>query len=109
MAAQALAVNGANVYIVGRTEEKLQTVAEVHGQGIAGEIVPLTADITSKRDIEDLVKEIEFREKCLCILINNAGINTSTQKPEGETGENFKKNLFGPESATLTIGPKHTR
>ena len=101
MAVQALAVNGAKVYIVGRTEEKLQTVAGVHGKGIAGEIIPLTADITSKRHIENLVKEIESREKCLCILINNAGINTSTQKSEGETGEDFKKNLFEPESATF--------
>jgi NAD(P)-dependent dehydrogenase (short-subunit alcohol dehydrogenase family) len=73
MATQALAVNGARVYIVGRTEEKLETVVKTHGQGIAGEIIPITADITSKSEIARLVKEIESREKCLCILINNAG------------------------------------
>jgi short-subunit dehydrogenase len=73
MATQALAINGARVYIVGRTEEKLETVVKTHGQGIAGEIIPITADITSKSEIARLVKEIESREKCLCILINNAG------------------------------------
>ena len=101
MCVQALAVNGAKVYIVGRTEEKLQTVADVHGKNIAGEIIPLVGDITSKENIQQLVKEIESREKCLCILINNAGISTSKQPPKGETGEEFKKNLFDPESATF--------
>jgi short-subunit dehydrogenase len=34
MAVQALAVNGAKVYIIGRTEEKLETVAKVYGRNI---------------------------------------------------------------------------
>ncbi len=101
MAVQALAVNGAKVYIVGRTEEKLETVASVHGKNISGEIIPLVGDITSKDDIRRLVSEIESREKCLCILINNAGINTSSQKPAGETGTDFKQNLFEPDNATF--------
>lgn len=101
MAVQALAVNGAKVYIVGRTEEKLQTVAETHGKDISGEIIPLVADITSKEQIQDLVKEISSREKYLSILINNAGIATSKQAPKGETGEEFKQNLFDPESANF--------
>ncbi|KAG8531335.1 uncharacterized protein KY384_002964 [Bacidia gigantensis] len=99
MIVQALAVNGAKVYIVGRTEEKLETVVKAHGQNIAGEIIPITADITSKDDVAKLAKEIESREKCLCVLVNGAGIATSKQAPYGETGEEFKKNLFEPESA----------
>ena len=101
MAAQALAVNGAKVYIVGRTEEKLEKVVEVHGKGIAGEIIPLVADITSKEEIRNLVKEIESREPCLCILINNAGIETSRQKPIGETAAELKTHLFEPENANF--------
>ena len=101
MAAQALAVNGAKVYIVGRTEEKLENVVKAHGQNIAGQIIPLTCDITKKDEIANLVKEIESRERCLCVLINNAGIVIGHQKPEGETGTDFKKNLFEPESATF--------
>ena len=101
MITQALAVNGAKVYIIGRTEDKLERVVEAHGKGIAGHIIPLVADITSKEEIKRLVKEIESRESCLCVLVNNAGINTATQKPEGETGTDLKKNLFEPESANF--------
>ena len=99
MITQALAVNGAKVYIVGRTEEKLERVVEAHGKGIAGEIIPLVADVTSKEEIKKLVKEIESREKCLCVLVNNAGVSSSKLKPEGETGTDLKKNLFEPETA----------
>ena len=101
MATQALAVNGAKVYIVGRTEEKLENVVKTHGQGIAGEIIPITADITSKDEIAKLVKEIESREKCLCILINNAGISGNTQQTEAKTAEEMKKNMFDDESSTI--------
>ncbi|KUJ06245.1 NAD(P)-binding protein [Mollisia scopiformis] len=101
MATQALAVNGAKVYIVGRTEEKLETVVKTHGQNIEGEIIPITADITSKSEIEKLVKEIESREKCLCILINNAGIAGNTQQTEAKTAEEMKKNLFDAEGSTF--------
>lgn len=52
MAAQALAVNGAKVYIVGRSEQKLRTAADVHGKNIRGEIIPLVGDIADKDEIE---------------------------------------------------------
>ena len=99
MITQALAVNGAKVYIVGRTEEKLDSVVKAHGQNIAGQIIPIAADITKKEEVARLVKDIESREKCLCVLVNNAGIATSKQAPKGETGPDFKENLFEPESA----------
>ena len=81
MATQALAVNGAKVYICGRTAEKLETVAETYGKNISGEIIPITADVSKKADIKKLVDEISSREKCLCILINNAGIGKSLLHP----------------------------
>ena len=101
MAVQALAVNGAKVYVVGRTEEKLETVASTYGSGIAGQIISLPGDVTDKNDIKRLVKEVESREKSLSILINNAGINTSSQKPEGENAEDFRRNLFEPDNANF--------
>ncbi|KAH7384896.1 hypothetical protein BKA64DRAFT_581615 [Cadophora sp. MPI-SDFR-AT-0126] len=101
MATQALAVNGAKVYIVGRTEEKLENVVKNHGQGIEGEIIPISADVTSKPEIAKLVKEIESREKHLDILINNAGISGNTQQTEAKTAEEMKKNLFDDESSTF--------
>lgn len=51
MAAQALAVNGAKVYIVGRTERKLKTVVDVHGTDIDGKLIPLVGDISDKQEI----------------------------------------------------------
>lgn len=52
MITQALAVNGAKVYIVGRTKEKLDKVVEVHGKNIAGEIIPLVGDVASKEGVQ---------------------------------------------------------
>ena len=75
MAVQALAVNGAKVYIVGRREEKLEQVAQTHGKDISGQIIPITADISSKESIQSLVSEISKKEKFLSILINNAGVS----------------------------------
>jgi len=113
MCTQALAVNGAKVYIVGRTKEKLDTVVEVHGKGIAGEIIPLVGDVTDKDGVRNLVKEIEQREKCLCILVNNAGIAPEKASLEGKSAAEVRKNLFDPTTvdewtsvyATNVVGP----
>lgn len=56
MITQALAVNGAKVYIVGRTEEKLEKVAEVYGKDIAGQIIPFTGDVTSKDGVKSVIR-----------------------------------------------------
>lgn len=101
MCTQALAVNGAKVYITSRNLEKLQKVAETYGKDTPGEIIPLQADITNKADIKRLVQEISSREKCLCILINNAGISSTTQQVEAKTAEEMSKNLFDDENATF--------
>ena len=102
MAAQALAVNGAKVYITGRTREKLDQVVKIHGQNIAGEIIPLQADITDKQSITKLVSELESRElQGLGILINNAGIAGPTHETAVDNAQasSLKKNLFdNPES-----------
>jgi len=101
MAAQALAVNGAKVYIVGRTAEKLETVIETHGKNIAGKIIASTADVSKKDSIAKLYEEISSKEDHLDILINNAGISTTTFKTESKTAEEMKKNLFENEEATF--------
>lgn len=51
MITQTLAVNGMKVYIVGRTEEKLEKVVEVHGQNIAGQIIPIVGDVSTKEGV----------------------------------------------------------
>ena len=101
MATQALASNGAKVYICGRTEEKLEKVAEMYGKDIPGQIIPVQADVSKKDSIRELVKYISEREKCLCILINNAGIELNTQKTEADSAEEMSKNLFEDENETF--------
>jgi len=98
MITQTLAVNGAKVYIVGRTEEKLEKVVEAHGKGIAGQIIPVVGNISHKEGVAKLVKEIEAKEKCLCILVNNAGIAAGKTSTHAEQGTEFKKNQFEPTS-----------
>ena len=96
-----LAVNGAKVYITGRTAEKLDNVVKTYGQDIDGEIIPITADVTSKESIAKLVKEIESREKCLCVLINNAGISSASLTTESDSATEMKQNLFDTDKATF--------
>lgn len=59
MATQALAYNGAKVYITGRTAEKLEKVAEMYGKDAPGEIIPLQADVTSKDSIRVSPRTLE--------------------------------------------------
>ncbi|KAM3435265.1 hypothetical protein MY4824_004990 [Beauveria thailandica] len=95
MAAQALAANGAKVYICGRTQEKLQTAAEAHEYQAPGQIIPITADISSKVGVKALVDEIQRREDCVCLLVNNAGISgTSGDVAEAKSAQELRKALF---------------
>lgn len=103
MAVQALAVNGAKVYVCGRTEEKLEKVAEIYGKDIAGEIIPIVADVSKKDEIKKLVADISSKEECLCILINNAGIEMHSQKTEAKTAHEMSKNLFEDEDETFEV------
>lgn len=52
MITQTLAVNGAKVYIVGRTEEKLETVVDVYGKNIPGQIIPIVGDVSTKVGVQ---------------------------------------------------------
>ena len=52
MIVQTLAVNGAKVYIVGRTNEKLERVAEQYGKDIPGQIIPIVGDVADKEGVK---------------------------------------------------------
>ncbi|KAK6436879.1 hypothetical protein LTR95_006920 [Oleoguttula sp. CCFEE 5521] len=80
MAAQALAVSGAKVYVVGGTKEKLETV---------------------KDGIAKLYDDFLQKEKHLITLINNVGISTATFNTEAGSTEELKKALFDNEEATF--------
>ncbi|KAL0572318.1 hypothetical protein V5O48_009640 [Marasmius crinis-equi] len=120
MATQALAVNGAKVYITGRTQEKLDRVVETYSQGISGEIIQIPGDVTKKEDIAKLVQELSSKEKKLDILINNAGsviplpsctlatyplhlysVSSTSFETEASSAEEMKKNLFDSDEANF--------
>ena len=101
MATQALAVNGAKVYICGRTEEKLETVAQTYSKDISGQIIPITCDISKKDEIASLYDQISSKEKHLDILINNAGIQFNSYQWEARSADEMKANLFEPKEATF--------
>ncbi|KAK8195941.1 hypothetical protein M8818_007092 [Zalaria obscura] len=101
MATQAFAVNGAKCYIIGRTKEKLDKVAELYGKDVPGQIIPIQGDITKKDDIKRIYSEIESKEKCICILVNNAGISSNTLQTEAKSAEEMKANLFDNEDSNI--------
>ncbi|KAI9932569.1 hypothetical protein ASPWEDRAFT_122776 [Aspergillus wentii DTO 134E9] len=98
MATQSLAVNGAKVYITGRTKEKLDRVAEIYSKDIPGQIIPIAADVTSKESIQKLVDEISAKESKLHILINNAGISSPTQDTDQKDPKKLQEALFKNQS-----------
>ena len=47
-----------------------------------GKIIPVVADITSKKSIQNLVAEIRKNEKHVDVLVNNAGVSKGTSTVE---------------------------
>jgi len=80
MISQALAANGAKVYITGRREDALKQAVEAHSptEG-SGSLIPIPGtDIRNKESIQQLVDQISSKEKQLDILVNNSGISGPT-------------------------------
>merc|ERR1711939_261724 len=57
MATQALAANGAKVYIVGRRKEALDRVVSVYSPNVDGQIIALPGDVTDKSDKKRLAEQ----------------------------------------------------
>lgn len=78
MITQAIVANGGTAYICGRREEPLKKVAELYsgkGSSKAGQVIPMTCDVTSKDDVYRLASEIGSKEPSgIHLLVNNAGI-----------------------------------
>ncbi|KXJ87977.1 hypothetical protein Micbo1qcDRAFT_215321 [Microdochium bolleyi] len=98
--AQALAANGAKVYITGRRKEVLETSARVHGSAdkvgpSGGQIVPLVMDVTDKESIKKAVAHIQATDGYVNVLINNAGVWTTKPEAGPEDGpEKFGSSMF---------------
>ncbi|OBW67596.1 NAD(P)-binding protein [Aureobasidium pullulans] len=98
MATQALAANGAKVYIVGRNVDKLKTASKEH-EPDHGEIIPIgDVDVTNKDDLEKLVQEIQKKEKCIHLLVANAGVPGPKAEPDKSDAGELKDKLWKGES-----------
>ena len=75
MTANALAQNGAKVYITGRRLEKLTAAETSSTLSSGGSIIAVQMDVTSKPSIQDAVSHISSKEKHINLLVNNAGVS----------------------------------
>ncbi|KAL9102596.1 MAG: hypothetical protein Q9163_002276 [Psora crenata] len=99
MATQALAANGAKVYITGRRMEVLENAAKSHDPAGAGKVIPIgPCDVTSKAELEKLIKELSSKEKYLNLLITNAGISGPKAPPDTDSAAALHEKLWKGES-----------
>ncbi|KAL1586648.1 hypothetical protein WHR41_04526 [Cladosporium halotolerans] len=99
MASQALAANGAKVYITGRRTEALEKAAKSHDPDKGGKIIPIgPCDVRKKEDLERTVKELESKEKYINLLICNAGVPGPKAEPEHDDAGDLKAKLWENES-----------
>ncbi|KAF2690695.1 NAD(P)-binding protein [Lentithecium fluviatile CBS 122367] len=99
MSAQALAANGAKVYITGRRVEALEKAAKSHNPSGGGQIIPLgPCDVTKKEDLENLSEELSKREKYINLLIAAAGISGEKAEPDSSSATDLKEKLWNNET-----------
>lgn len=93
-----IASTGAKVYITGRRMEALENAAQKHSPDSdesAGSIVPIgPCDVTSKKSLEDLVIQVEAKEKYLSLVIAAAGMSGPRGFPDSSDAVQLKKNLW---------------
>ena len=83
------------IWIIGRTEEKLAAMKAQYGN----KIVSLCADLTKRQDLEAIRTRLEKQKVCVLYLINNAGIAqmAPSKDMEAETIEQtIKLNCSAP-------------
>ncbi|KAF1967598.1 NAD(P)-binding protein [Bimuria novae-zelandiae CBS 107.79] len=99
MSAQALAANGAKVYITGRRKEALEAAAKSHDPNGGGQIIPIgPCDVTKKDDLENLYQELSKKEKHINLLVAAAGISGEKAEPDTENATDLKGKLWNNET-----------
>ncbi|KEP47547.1 short chain dehydrogenase/reductase family protein [Rhizoctonia solani 123E] len=111
MITQALAANGAKVYIGSRRGGKVEATAKEVSPKVAGQIVPIELDVTDKTSIKNAVKVISENDGKLDILVNNAGITgpvsmflNDDSAPENRSPEALGNALFENEKVEEWTG-----
>jgi len=99
MAAQALAANGARVYITGRRQEALSKAAEFHDPDGVGQIIPLQpCDVRKKDELEKVAQEVSQKEGYINLLVASAGIPGQKVEPDETSAEALKQKLWENET-----------
>jgi NAD(P)-dependent dehydrogenase (short-subunit alcohol dehydrogenase family) len=100
MASQALAANGTKVYITGRRKEVLDNaVKSHHPDDRGGQIIALSpCDVTKKEDLQNLVEELQQKEKYINLLVCNAGVAGPKATPDQDDASDLKSRLWENES-----------
>ncbi|KAI5476941.1 NAD-binding protein [Pseudohyphozyma bogoriensis] len=73
MIARGFVEAGAKVYIASRDARSLEEIAQELTKTGPGECFAIAADLSQYDGVEKLVEELQKREKCLHVLVNNAG------------------------------------
>lgn len=72
-AAESLAVEGATVVVCSRDKKALAAAAAEIAEKTKAEILPLVADVSKAKDIDELVRKVIKKFGTIHILVNNAG------------------------------------
>ena len=78
--ARGLVAQGAQVGIVGRNPDKVKATAEELG----GAVETYLADLSELSQVRTLAAELHRRNERIDVLVNNAGINSSSPQPTSE-------------------------
>jgi NAD(P)-dependent dehydrogenase (short-subunit alcohol dehydrogenase family) len=105
----ALAKAGGSVAIVGRTKSKIDgTVEEILASG--GKAIAIKTDVTSSRDISEMVERVKSEFGRIDVLVNNAGQNASHVRfkfediPENEWKNMVQTNITGVFLVSQIVG-----
>jgi NAD(P)-dependent dehydrogenase (short-subunit alcohol dehydrogenase family) len=96
--ATALAQAGADVAVAARTEPDIKAAAAGIAAATGRTIVPITADVTRRADVERMVAETADQLGGIDILVNNAGVcfhRPAFEVPDAEWHQVFDVNVYG--------------
>ena len=96
--ATALAEAGADVAAVARGKPEITQAAREISAGTGRRVVPITADVTVRHDVERMIAETATQLGGVDILVNNAGVcfhRPALEVPDSEWDQVFDTNVFG--------------
>ena len=96
--ATALAEAGADVAVVARTGADIKAAARDIAAGTGRKVVPVTADVTERAEVERMIAEAAAELGGVDILVNNAGVcfhRPALEVPDSEWRQVFDVNVYG--------------